>query len=163
MSKRVILLVVRTQAVHAGFLYDSCSRESIFTIALVAFLLEENFSGASRRNQLEDEFSKGSARRNFYNSTVEEESIEEEVDITAEVRRAHQKCSSIVFLLCYGVKNAFVYFALQEEMIERITCSCKGQCALKGGRGACICRKEDLKCLAMCKCDKSKCKSKVNI
>ena len=125
--------------------------------------MEKNFSGASRRNQLEDEFSKGSARRNFYNSTVEEESNEEEVDITAEVRCAHQKCSSVMFLSCYGVKNALVYFALQEEMIERITCSCKGQCALKRGRGACISQKEGLKCLATCKCDKSKCKNKVNI
>ena len=66
-----------------------------------------------------------------------------------------------VFFSCKGLKNAVSFLKMQVEMIERTTCSCKGQCALKRGRGACLCRKEDLKCLASCKCDKSKCKNKV--
>jgi len=93
---------------------------------------EENFFNLSGINHLGEDFPDVSARRNYYNSSVEE-SIEEEVDITAEA---------------------------EVEMIERTTCSCKGQCALKRGRGACSCRKEDLRCLALCKCDKSKCKNK---
>ncbi len=45
-------------------------------------------------NFVAEDFQKVSFQRNFYNSTVEEESIEEEIDITAEaevsrVRRHH--------------------------------------------------------------------------
>ena len=47
--------------------------------------------------------------------------------------------------------------------MERITCSCRGQCAFKRGRGACVCKQEGLTCVASCKCDKSKCKNKVNM
>lgn len=44
---------------------------------------EENFFNLSGINQLAEDFPDVSARRNYYNSSVEE-SIEEEVDITAE-------------------------------------------------------------------------------
>ena len=44
---------------------------------------EENFFNLSGINHLGEDFPDVSARRNYYNSSVEE-SIEEEVDITAE-------------------------------------------------------------------------------
>ena len=47
--------------------------------------------------------------------------------------------------------------------MERITCSCRGQYALKRGRSACVCKQEGWTCVAPRKCDKSKCKKKVNM
>lgn len=72
-------------------------------------------------------------------------------------------CLRVLFLSCRvnGLKKAFVIFVFNPGRNAR-----KGnlfmQSAMKRGRGTCSCRKEDLKCLASCKCDKSKCKNKVN-
>lgn len=74
------------------------------------------------------DLSEASAPRNVYNSTIGDESIEEEVDIMveAEVRNAHQLHRSfacfVLVLSCKWTKESFRYFCFQ----SRKKCS-KGQ------------------------------------
>ena len=73
----------------------------------------DNFFNSSVRNQLGKDFSKLSNQRNFKNSTLEEGSIEDDVDITGDHVQVSGVQSLILFfvvLSCSGINIAFYYF-----------------------------------------------------
>ena len=57
--------------------------------------------------------------------------------------------------------STFTVVVSSDQEATEVTCSCKGACARKRGRGSCPCKTANLSCGSSCRCNRAKCKNKV--